>query len=541
MFAQTILEFAGYLNEAGYSVTPDKTAQCIASFADEDADCTDRNDVLSAMRFYFCINMEQRADLPMHFNDFITQKDAQISASMQKKRNDETKKEIAHIKEEHGKKREEINGKIKALEAKMREIEDDVRRQWQPDPAIFSKKDYAFLSKKKRWIDSLDLPNVEEILSGSGVTLEQSVNAQKQVLQMAEDSMRSGNLKKMSDLKELFSILKKLSTVKKGEAPKLEKAVDSATSDTRQKIQSLMKIRREADEEHDRIQAALSRRLKQVNAGAVIVKPRSVSHRDEFIGGRNYVRTFASSQCPPEAEKEFKRLSEQDKKVIYRYIHENILKFKTRLSRNIMDMDSGRIDMGMTIRNACRTGGLPFDIFREMKRPGKANLILILDVSGSCREASEMMLTFMYMLQEVFPRGCRAYAFVNSLYDITQIMDSKDEQAAISEALSIIPRAGVYSNYGKPIRSLWEENKEKITKESLVIMIGDARNNKNPSAEAEFRNIARRCKKMYWMNTDHFEKWGQGDSIAPVYAKYCRMFEIRTPKAIVQFLNDGMR
>ena len=40
--------------------------------------------------------------------------------------------------------------------------------------------------------------------------------------------------------------------------------------------------------------------------------------------------------------------------------------------------------------------------YKELKKPGKTNLILILDVSGSCKEASEMMITFMYLLQSVF-------------------------------------------------------------------------------------------------------------------------------------------
>ena len=151
-----------------------------------------------------------------------------------------------------------------------------------------------------------------------------------------------------------------------------------------------------------------------------------------------------------------------------------------------------------------------------------------------------MMITFMYLLQEVFPRGCRAYAFVDSLYDITGIMHAKNAEKAIEETLSIIPRRGVYSNYERPIKELWGQ-KAKITKDSIVIVIGDARNNKNGPAENEFRNIARRAKKTYWLNTDVVQKWNQGDSIAGTYAKYSKMFEIRTPKAIVQFLNEGMK
>ena len=117
-------------------------------------------------------------------------------------------------------------------------------------------------------------------------------------------------------------------------------------------------------------------------------------------------------------------------------------------------------------------------------------------------------------------------------------MHTENPEQAICTALNLIPRRGVYSNYERPIIDMWENHKSSITKDSFVIIIGDARNNKNGAAESEFKNIVRRAKKTYWMNTDKLEKWGQGDSIAQTYARYCKMFETRTPKAIVQFLNE---
>lgn len=541
MFAQTVLEFAGYLNEVGYAVTPDKTAECISSFTDEDADCADVDDVIATMRFYFCKDPLQRKDLPEHFRNFIIHREALVNSHKSKEKIAETEQELQSQKSVHDRKQQELSEEIRELESKAKAIEEKVRREWQPDPAKFSKKDLKFLSDKKKWIDRLDMPDVEDILSGRGVSENDSKKAQKNVMKMAEDAMKSGDLARMQDLTSLFKILQKVKTNIRNDAPRREAAVKKATQDTMDKIRDLQEQKRRETQEHNRLQNVLTQKIAELRKSSLVVKPQAIQHRQEFVAGGNAVQAYNPIDCPPEAEKEFKRLTESEKRIIYKYIRDNILKFKTRLTRNLFDPHTGRIDMEKTIQNACRTGGLPMEIVQEIKRPGKSNMILMLDVSGSCKEASEMMITFMYLLQEVFPRGCKAFAFVNSLYDITDIMKARNAELAIRETLGMIPRSGQYSNYERPIRDMWEKNRPIINKDSLVLVIGDARNNKNGPAEDEFKNIVRRAKKAYWLNTDHLAKWGQGDSIAPLYAKYCKMFEVRTPKAIVQFLDQGMR
>lgn len=539
MLAQSIVEFADYLNEAGYAITPEKTTKCIVALSDEDLDLMDFDDVTGTMRFYFCKNRIQREDLPQHFMDFLKSRERLARSKESKKKIKEAEESQKKEKKQYENSCRKLNQKIEDLEQKAEELKQQVIEEWKPDPTKFTKAELAFLNKKKKWIDSLKMPDVEQILSGKGVSVQSSEKAQKEILKMAKEALKSGKLEKMNDLNKLFCILKKVKLSKKTEAPKLEKAIQAAQKTTMDKIRELKEQKKKEQREHDRVQQELSRKISQMNTSSLIVKPRSIQHRDEFTQGKNSVQLKGGEECPPEAEKEFKYLSEKDKTVIYQYIKENIIKFKTRMTRNIYDNNQGRIDMGATIKNACRTGGLPMHIFKELKRPGKSNLILILDISGSCKEASEMMITFMYLLKEVFPRGCKTYAFIDTLYDITDVMSGKDIKSAIKTTIDMIPRR--YSNYERPIREMWENNRQVITKDSFVIMIGDARNNSNRPAEDEFKNIVRRARKAYWLNTDELSKWGEGDSIAPVYAKYCPMYETRTPQAIVQFLDQKLR
>ena len=171
-----------------------------------------------------------------------------------------------------------------------------------------------------------------------------------------------------------------------------------------------------------------------------------------------------------------------------------------------------------------------------MRTANEADLILILDVSGSCKAVSELMLTFIGLLKESFPRGCSAFAFVNTLYDISKVYDTADIEQSVREVLNMIPRSGQYSNYEIPLKSMWETYRSRITKDSMVIFIGDARNNKSDSGEEFMKNICRKAKSAYWLNTDTKDKWDEGDSIASVYGRYAKMYEVLNTKQLLGFI-----
>ena len=56
--------------------------------------------------------------------------------------------------------------------------------------------------------------------------------------------------------------------------------------------------------------------------------------------------------------------------------------------------------------------------------------------------------------------------------------DTEDVDNAAKQILTMIPRSGQYSNYERPLRSMWKEYRNRISKDSMIIFIGDARNNK---------------------------------------------------------------
>ena len=82
-----------------------------------------------------------------------------------------------------------------------------------------------------------------------------------------------------------------------------------------------------------------------------------------------------------------------------------------------------------------------------------------------------MMLGFMYLLKDVFAGGCRVYVFVNSLYDVTEIMETDSIDKAVQSVLQAVPAKGVYSDYNRPLEMLWKKNRKYLLSCFLAITV----------------------------------------------------------------------
>lgn len=268
-----------------------------------------------------------------------------------------------------------------------------------------------------------------------------------------------------------------------------------------------------------------------------IVKEQSRAHRAEFNKAlvKNAVRSKHAGDIV--LDKDFSKMSDAEKRQISEYIKDNARKFRTKMSKKIRANKASKIDIPATIKKSCQTGGIPLHLIRQRPVRQKSNLILILDVSGSCKNASEMMLVFMHAMKEVFPGGCKTYAFTNRLYDISKFFETDNPDESVKAVLDAIPRAGAYSNYEIPFRTFYEEHMSEVTGDSYVYFIGDARNNKNASGEDYVKAIARKAKKAFWLNTEPADKWNHGDSIIGTYSKYMtKIAQTANPAELLGFL-----
>ena len=310
----------------------------------------------------------------------------------------------------------------------------------------------------------------------------------------------------------------------------LENPVEQKIENTKKELEKLASDKSE-------IQEKLNQTFENIDSGIqkIMKKDLSNKHRPSFeTRGHSVQSTFHGKAA---FQKEFQSLSDSDKESIREYILDNAKKFRTKLSRNIRTGHRAKLNMPQTCKYACATNGVPIRLVYEKPKRQKTKLIMFLDVSGSCSDASELMLTFMHEMREVFPGGCKSYAFVNSLYDISDFFNVRDSEKAIENILNTIPRRGVYSNYGEPLRDFCENHFSDITKDTIVFWIGDARNNNMDPEKERFKAISKKARSVYWLNTEEKAKWNKNDSIINVYGQYCNtVLQTTTPGELIDFL-----
>ena len=267
----------------------------------------------------------------------------------------------------------------------------------------------------------------------------------------------------------------------------------------------------------------------------VIKKISSTNHRNEFTKGKNAVQTEQGYLY-----KDIAKLNDNDIRVISQYIKKNAIKFKTKLSKNLKIKGEQRFDYKKVIRNSIKTDMTPMELFYKKQPNRRIKVVCITDISGSCKAASQVLLLFVYSLQEAFPGGVESFVFVKQIEDATNIFKNYSFTEANERTSVLVERD--YSDYHNALKQFDEKFFYKITKDTIVIYLGDARNNKNDSGSEYLERIRNKVTsgygKMYWINPEEKWEWNTGDSIISEYGKYMDdVICARNTKDLIEFLN----
>lgn len=531
---QTFTEFASYLNrtDLDFHVTAPDIERALVLSPSMSVTELSSDALIPVFRTVFCKTREQYLSMPDVTKRFL--RDYQ-EEKQQYAEQEQEKKRLEEALEKSRQRQLQFQQKLRDLQNAPQDPEG------QNSPYTLPQ---SLLRKAKKELADFDFDSdlLKSLLAGEGIPMDAGntldmQDAARKVMATAESRLLNGTcsasqLKCCQSLhKELTKTCEDLCITRETYQSRQEEAQDDLEEKIWRQQRDSLKIQAQIDDLVKDMQKKLT------------VKGQSFYHREVFVSTGGAVQLLKDSEAPACAEKNFKSLSLEERNLLYRYLREHILKFKTKLTRHIDQMDRASLDMAETIRNACKSGGIPMRLHYQKPRPGKTDLFLVVDISGSCRAASEMLLTFVYLLKDAFPRGCRTFAFVNSLYDLSGMMDvrTQDINGAISSVLGTIPTRGVYSDYGRPIRSLYQQHFPEITRDSIIIWMGDARSNYLDPAYREYRAICRRAKRAYFLNTEKVSSWNTADSIAGGYAKYAKMFEAVNVSELAGFIRDGIR
>lgn len=177
----------------------------------------------------------------------------------------------------------------------------------------------------------------------------------------------------------------------------------------------------------------------------------------------------------------------------------------------------GQLHMAKTLRSGMAHDGVLFRTHWRSRQRDRAQLMALCDVSGSVAAYAGFLLLFLYSLQDVLPRT-RSFAFSSHLGEISDLFRDESAERAIELANW---RFGGATDYGGSLRDFARLALDDIDRNTSVIILGDARNNRgNPELEI-MQSIYQRSKQVIWLNPESRLAWGTGDSEMLRYQSAC--------------------
>ncbi len=202
----------------------------------------------------------------------------------------------------------------------------------------------------------------------------------------------------------------------------------------------------------------------------------------------------------------------------------------TRLAARRRRAHRGPIDMRRTLRRSMSTGGVPVNLVHRRPRPGRPELVLLCDVSGSVAGFSHFTMMLVQALREQFSR-IRIFCFVDGCVEVTDLFTPG---ADLTQVLTEVhARPGLlawsgHSDYGRAFDRFAERWPDAVTDRSSLLVLGDARTNHQDPALGVLARIVGRARHAHWLNPEPERQWGTGDSAAREYGRVMPMHECRT-------------
>ena len=274
----------------------------------------------------------------------------------------------------------------------------------------------------------------------------------------------------------------------------------------------------------ERLAAALT--ALRENVGEIVSQALVLYGREESENLRNEILRNA-----PLARLE-RRQVEQMKaliRAIARRLRERYSKPRKRQRR-------GHLDIRRTLRRNAAWGGVPFLTSWKRRHRDRPQIVALCDVSGSVAQVSDFFLLLIHSLHEVVD-DVRSFAFSGHLIEVSDILDTKSPEEAMSEIMSKVGFGS--SDYGGSLLDFEKGWIKTVTPKTTVIVLGDARtNNLDPRADI-LRRISERSKRLVWLNPEGRMAWGWGDSEMPRYAAFCTVVrQCATAKQLERAVSD---
>ena len=348
---------------------------------------------------------------------------------------------------------------------------------------------------------------------------------QKIIAVLRKRNLKTTNGEMLPALKKAYEESAKKYDVASAEYQKAQEAQHKAQAAIDASVGRMRSWKRQAEELKKKLEKETERheklRTRQAEVDVVaapsqlIVGSASVNHREAFIGGHNAVQRAGATTAL--LNEDIEQLSKDDLQKVSAYIHSNAIFFKQTLRKIGIAKNRNRIDMKRTMEMAMRADGEIARLCYEKSRRSKAKVVLLADISGSCRKSTSLTLTFLGLMGDAFPGGCKQFVFVNRLVPVDKYFRENGVEEAVETINHVVQSRGIYSNYGIPIAQLANDYRGLIGHDTTVLILGDCRNNKNSPSLNEMQWLCSHSRGVYLLVTEGRNEWGTADSIVPQY------------------------
>lgn len=206
---------------------------------------------------------------------------------------------------------------------------------------------------------------------------------------------------------------------------------------------------------------------------------------------------------------------------LYDAVEELAESLVTRRSLRYRQARSGPVDIKRTVQKSFRTGNIPFYILRKRRKISKHELVVLCDISGSVWEVARFFLKLVQEMQTQFSRA-RSYLFVDRISEVTALFEDRPFDEII-EQLKEDPSLNFFglSDFGRAFYQFYTEHLKTLSRDTVLVILGDARANWFDPLEWTLDEIHRRTHLVVWLNPEPVQYWDTDDSVMSRYRPYC--------------------
>lgn len=235
----------------------------------------------------------------------------------------------------------------------------------------------------------------------------------------------------------------------------------------------------------------------------------------------------------------FDNLTVSDQEKVKHEVERIAQKLNDTLSRQKKRSRRGHLDIKNTIRHSMKFNGIPFSVKTRTPAKKKGKIVAMCDISMSVSYAAQFMLLLLYRLQNRFTR-IRSFVFIRNAFEISHFFEKHAMETALEKAVKQHHIGmGQLTNYGKSFKSFLDQYSSALTKDTTLLILGDALNNYIDPQVNDFKQMTEKVLRTIWLNPEQEKYWYSSGSAIMEYKPYCdQVVECATVEQLSDFAKN---